>query len=349
MGTETMILDQNETRLAIVIPAWRARHLAFALDSLRNQTDRRFRLYIGDDASPDDLRTPVETSTGGLDVVYHRFPENLGGTDLVGHWHRCIALTQGEPWLWLFSDDDIANPDCVAAFYRLLEAGTEGATLLRFNVDIIDEDGALICRPRAHPAKETAIELLEIILIGFPRFWCAPDHIFPRAAYERIGGFVNFPKALFSDVATWVRLAAEGHVRTIPDARIQFRRHPQGLSSGMLYSFRGEYFSALIGWIEFAVTTARRLAPERLSRIRRLAQREFCRAVHLSPHAISYRQMLDLAKRCRHASGGNPWLFHPFFHLHVLRYHLRKFPGLKHISQLRYRRFQSMLNSSRIT
>jgi glycosyltransferase involved in cell wall biosynthesis len=340
-----MIPDQHETRLAIVIPAWRARHLAFALDSLRNQTDRRFRLYIGDDASPDDLRPLVETSTAGLDVVYHRFPENLGGTDLVGHWHRCIALTQGESWIWLFSDDDIANPDCVAAFYRLLEAGIEGATLLRFNVDIIDDGGALICRPEPHPAKETAIELLEIMLIGFPRFWCAPDHIFARAAYERTGGFVNLPKALYSDSATWVRFAAEGNVRTIPGARVQFRRHPQGTSSGMLHSFRDDFFGALIGWIEFAVTTARDLAPARLSRIRRLAQREFCRAVHLSPHKISYRQMLDLAQRCQRASDGSPWLFYPVVHLHVLRYHLRKFPRLKLISRLRYRHFLSKQKS----
>lgn len=237
MGIETVIPDQPETRLAIVIPAWRARHFTAALDSLRNQTDRRFRLYIGDDGSPDDLRTLVENSTVGLEVVYLRFPENMGGTDLVGHWHRCLALTQGEPWLWLFSDDDIAGPDCVAAFYRLLDAGTEGATLLRFNVEVIDEQGAFISRPQPHPQKETAMELLEIMLIGFPRFWCAPDHIFPRAVYERTGGFVNFPKALYSDGATWVRFAAEGHVRTIPAARIHFRRHPQGLSSGKLYSF----------------------------------------------------------------------------------------------------------------
>lgn len=296
MGAETMSLESPEIRLAIIIPARRARHLALALDSLRNQTDRRFHLFIGDDASPDDLRTLVEASTAGLDVVYHRFPENLGSTDLVGHWHRCIALTRGEPWLWLFSDDDIANPDCVAAFYRLLEAGTEGATLLRFNVDIIDESGDLICRPQPHPAEETAIELLENMLIGLPRFWCAPDHIFPRAAYERIGGFVDFPNALHSDRATWVRFATEGHVRTIPEARIQFRRHSQGVSSGMLHSCRNVYFSALIGWIGFAVTTARHLAPARLSRIRRLAQREFCRAVHLSPNKISYSKILILPK-----------------------------------------------------
>ena len=39
-----------DRRLAVVIPAWRVRHFAPALGSLRARTDRHFRVYIGDDA-----------------------------------------------------------------------------------------------------------------------------------------------------------------------------------------------------------------------------------------------------------------------------------------------------------
>jgi len=181
-------------RLAIVIPAWRAKHFTAALASLRDQTDRRFSLYIGDDGSPDDLRSIVDATTAGLDVVYHRFPQNLGGTDLVAHWHRCIALTRDEPWIWLFSDDDIAGPDCVAAFHRHFENSFGGATLLRFNLVLVDARNEIIRRPVAHPERESAIDCLEAMLSDRTRFWCAPDHIFPRASYVRHRGFFNYPK-----------------------------------------------------------------------------------------------------------------------------------------------------------
>jgi glycosyltransferase involved in cell wall biosynthesis len=44
--------------LAIIVPAFRVRFLERTLQSLAAQTDRRFRVYVGDDASPE----PVESS-----------------------------------------------------------------------------------------------------------------------------------------------------------------------------------------------------------------------------------------------------------------------------------------------
>ena len=184
--------------LAIVIPAWRARFLGAALDSLRLQTDQRFRVYVGDDGSHDDLRGLIQVHGQGLDVVYHRFEENLGGTDLVAHWHRCIALTQHEPWIWLFSDDDVAEHDCVAAFHQASQAGLRDVELVKFNLTIIDENGHFIRAPEPSPANESAEALLKAILQGGHREWRAPEHIFSRLAYDRYGGFLNLPLALYS-------------------------------------------------------------------------------------------------------------------------------------------------------
>jgi glycosyltransferase involved in cell wall biosynthesis len=89
----------QDIALAIVIPAWRSQFLGATLDSLRAQTDRRFRVYIGDDASPDDIAAVVARHGAELELVYHRFGENLGRRNLVAHWHRCVGLTRGEPWL----------------------------------------------------------------------------------------------------------------------------------------------------------------------------------------------------------------------------------------------------------
>ena len=44
------------SKLAIIIPSYKIRFLKNALDSLVNQTNRNFNLYIGDDYSPHDIK-----------------------------------------------------------------------------------------------------------------------------------------------------------------------------------------------------------------------------------------------------------------------------------------------------
>src|SRR5690348_11740615 len=103
--------------LAIVIPAYKPDFLRAALDSIAAQTDRRFRVYIGDDCGPPAIaEASAELAKKGVDVVYHRFGDNLGGRSLPAQWNRCVGLST-EPWVWLFSDDDVMAPDCVAAIH----------------------------------------------------------------------------------------------------------------------------------------------------------------------------------------------------------------------------------------
>ena len=94
-------------QLSIVIPAYKATFLPAALDSIAAQTCQNFTLYIGDDNSPHNLENIVNRYKDEINLVYHRFDANLGGNDLVAQWERCISLTQGEPYIWLFSDDDV--------------------------------------------------------------------------------------------------------------------------------------------------------------------------------------------------------------------------------------------------
>lgn len=326
-----------EGLLCIVIPAWRARHFTAALTSLRNQTDRRFRLYIGDDGSADDLRSIVESVGTGMDIVYHRFPENLGGQDLVAHWHRCIALTENEPWIWLFSDDDIAEPECVAAFYKLLDEGTEETSLLRFNTVVIDGVNEVTRTPPLHPDQETALDLLDAMLVDDSRDWHGPDHIFSRTTYVKLGGFVNFPMALYSDHATWILFATEGLVRTIPNARIRFRRYEQGTSSGMLDAYRPEFLAATASYVVFVIEMCRRLAPDKLAYYGRLARKRGIRMIFRSPGGIRFGEAAQIAASlCK--TKGVYWRYYLFIQFYALRTWLRSLPGLQYFAHHRLRR-----------
>ena len=85
--------------MAIVIPAYKGRFLKETLDSIAVQAHKdEFVLYIGDDASPERLDKIVESYQNKVNLVYHRFSENMGGKDLVAHWERCIQLS-AEPFI----------------------------------------------------------------------------------------------------------------------------------------------------------------------------------------------------------------------------------------------------------
>src|SRR5215469_8140780 len=106
--------------LAIVIPAYKTRYLRDALQSIASQTNQNFRLYIGDDCSPEPIEKIVREFSDKLKIEYHRFDKNFGGVSLAKQWKRCLHLST-EPWVWCFGDDDLMEPDCVAAFLEALK------------------------------------------------------------------------------------------------------------------------------------------------------------------------------------------------------------------------------------
>ncbi|WP_432222969.1 glycosyltransferase family A protein [Flavobacterium sp. TMP13] len=93
--------------LAIVIPYYKLAFFEATLQSLTDQTDKRFKVYIVADASPSSPSVLLEKFRGSIDFVYHRFETNLGRSSLTKQWDRCIALSTNEEWIMILGDDDI--------------------------------------------------------------------------------------------------------------------------------------------------------------------------------------------------------------------------------------------------
>ena len=195
-------------QLAIVIPAYKNTFLRETLSSIANQSDKRFMLYIGDDCSPNDVKSIVDEFKDKINLIYHRFDKNLGGTDLVGHWQRCIELTHDEPYIWLFSDDDIMDRRCVEYFNQLPNYIKEDS-LCHFDIKLIDSQNndRLVDLPK-FPYKLTAGEFLEAKLRG-RLYSFVVEFIFSRNLYHRIGGFKNFDLAWGADFMTWITMISE--------------------------------------------------------------------------------------------------------------------------------------------
>jgi glycosyltransferase involved in cell wall biosynthesis len=214
--------------LAIIIPTYRVRFLERTLSSLAAQTDRRFHIYVGDDASPEAIEPIVKKFQARLPLTYHRFSENLGGRSLTQQWSRCIALST-EPWVWLFSDDDVMEPDCVASFYRTLAATHGGFNVYRFNTLVIDEDDQPLRLNPPHPEVESGMQFLYFLLRGL-RSCIAQEAIFSRAVFER-HGWVDFPLAWGTDNASQIVWAEARGLKRINGARVRWRWSGQNISS----------------------------------------------------------------------------------------------------------------------
>lgn len=214
--------------LVIVIPAYKARFLAETLASIAAQDCRDFRVVVGDDASPEDLHSLCRAVQGQFELHYHRFEHNLGRADLVAHWTRCIALSH-EPWVWLFSDDDRMPPDAVSRVLRAVREQPQGE-LWHFDVERIDADGRVLRREPVFPPRFSARGFARARLAQELSSF-APDYVFSRAAWNRIGGFVNFPRAWCADDATWIALAARGGIATLPGAPVQWRESGLNISA----------------------------------------------------------------------------------------------------------------------
>lgn len=221
------------SNLAIVIPAYKSTYLSEALNSIASQTCKDFKLYIGDDCSPNNIEEVVAKYRDKIDLVYKRFDTNLGGKDLVAQWERCIDMTQGEEWLWLFSDDDVMEETCVEEFYRQKVAKPSNR-LFRFNVNIINEDGVIISRLPQWPDQISAREIIDGKLIQHQLFSFVVEWIVHRNVFFNNGRFEKFDLAWGSDFLTWVKFAdAVGGLSMIQTARVRWRRSSENITPNM--------------------------------------------------------------------------------------------------------------------
>lgn len=196
----------KQNSLAIIIPAYKSTFLAAALDSIAAQTCQDFTLYIGDDCSPNHLEEIVDRYRDKINLVYKRFDTNLGGKDLVAQWERCIDMSQEEEWIWLFSDDDVMEKNCVEEFYKL-PIDIRNNYIVHFNVITIDEfKGGQKKKNPKFPQFLTDFEFISLKTKGKINSYVV-EYIFPMKVYRQCNGFQNFDLAWGADILTWMKFA----------------------------------------------------------------------------------------------------------------------------------------------
>lgn len=209
--------------LAIIIPYYKLTFFEATLQSLANQTDKRFKVYIGDDASPEDCSDLLQKFAGQFDFVYHRFETNLGGTSLTQQWERCIELTGNEEWLMILGDDDVLVENVVEEFHKNYNK-LGNYNVVRLAVLKINEKG----EPLSSLYTNEEIESSKSIVLKNKRSSLS-EYIFKKQKLLSTG-FRDLPLAWWSDVLAVLEFSNFGDVFSINEAIVSVRISERSIS-----------------------------------------------------------------------------------------------------------------------
>ena len=208
--------------LAIIIPFYKLTFFEATLQSLAHQSDKRFKVYIGDDASPEDCTTLLQKFEGQFDFIYHRFDANLGAISLTQQWERCIALSNDEQWLMILGDDDVLDDNCVASFYaNEVEIKENKSNVIRYACKVINAPGNVFLGPYFHPKLELASDFYCRKVKNLTRSSLS-EYIFKKEVFNQYK-FVNYPLAWHSDDKAWLDFSENKPIYTINEAIVYVR------------------------------------------------------------------------------------------------------------------------------
>lgn len=187
--------------LAIIIPYYKITFFEATLKSLANQTNKNFKVYIGDDNSPENPANLLDRFTGKFEFEYHKFDTNLGSTSLTKQWERCVKLASDEQWIMLLGDDDELDEKVVNEWYQHYQKFNYKYNVVRFASQVHYIESATFSNVFTYPETEFYKETYFKKLKGISRSSLS-EYIFKKDVYKKYG-FYNYPLAWNSDDRAW--------------------------------------------------------------------------------------------------------------------------------------------------
>ena len=230
--------------LAIVIPFYNIEYFKETLESLKNQTDHRFKVYIGNDGSLSDPLEIIDSYKNHLTFCYEKYNENIGKYSLVSHWNRCLGLVEDEDWILILGDDDVLARNCIASFYKHFDSiNAQKHNVVRFASQLINAEGNVQSEIFQHPETESSIDSFKRYFLKQTRSSLS-EHIFRKSVIKR-DGFEEFPLAWFTDTMALLDFSKNKSIFTINEAIVYIRKSSVNISgkdSNMKEKYLASYF-----------------------------------------------------------------------------------------------------------
>ena len=216
--------------LAIIIPYFKINFFEETLQSLANQTDNRFKVYIGDDQSPDSPVDLLEKYKGVFNFKYHKFQNNLGSTSLTRQWQRCIDLSSYEEWIIILGDDDLVSNNIVELFYANYGKFKNLTPVVRFATYKIDASSKIYSKLFTNQELEHSTKIIEN-----KKRSSLSEYAFRKDIIDIIK-FKDFPLAWYSDLLAVLEFSNFGQIFSINSAYVKIRISEESIS-GMKDNF----------------------------------------------------------------------------------------------------------------
>ncbi len=322
--------------VSVVMPTYKTAYLAQALESVAAQTYRSLELVVCDDSSDSRVETMVTefAAHAPFPVHYSRNPERLYETRSTA---RAIALARGE-FIKFLHDDDVLEPDCVAALLAALQAAPR-ATLAAARRQLIDEQGRPLADElaTAFPARDDlridGNDLVAFLADHTLNFIGEPSAVLCRRAPllamgDGLAVLDGVRITWVADLALYVKLLREGELAMLARPLLRFRISRQQFSQigrdrpGIGERGHDDLRNAIraLGWHPGAGsdTNAVRVAPlhggefHRIDLARALAEAQHVADAHWQLHDWQARRRLPTAQvpllQARLAERGTPRL-----------------------------------------
>lgn len=218
----------QNTKYTFLLPAYKAKFFAEALCSIKTQTYSDFKCLVSDDCSPENIRSIFEQEVGDdTRFEYRRNEVNMGSKSLVSHWNLLVDMCDTE-YLIMASDDDVYKPEFLSQINKLCEKYSECDLFRGRSQKITEESKPYFEDPVSNEYLTSQELILQIYQTEFVT--CVANYVYKTQTLKNRGGFIDFPKAWFSDDATNIFMSEKGCGVT-PDIVFGFRKSRYNISS----------------------------------------------------------------------------------------------------------------------
>jgi glycosyltransferase involved in cell wall biosynthesis len=222
----------KNTSIAVVVPFFKGYFFEELLNSLANQSDGDFRVFVGDDNSENPPLNLIEKYKDILQISYVRFDINLGSEDLAAQWNRCVKLAPNSDWIWVIPDDDLPSENCIEEIKKsCLIADRVRSNIIHVPCITINSRGDVLTDREDWPSITNSCDFYLRHLKGEVSGLSLANSVYRRNKFESVGGFISLPKAWGSDHATTLSVADGGSIVTAPKASLKFRMSNYNISS----------------------------------------------------------------------------------------------------------------------
>lgn len=206
-------------KVSVIMPAYKAKFIKEAINSVLNQTFTDFELIVVNDKSPEDIGSIVNSFTDSR-IRYYKNEDNLGGVNLVDSWNKCLSYAEGD-YVCLLCDDDIYHPDFLKTMVHMAKNNPD-VDVFKARARFVDAAGNTIGLYPSSPSFEIMEDYMWHCLKNL-RAQTISEIFWKRSRLLEVGGFYKLPLAWYSDYMSVFVCCQKNGIVSTTDILVDFR------------------------------------------------------------------------------------------------------------------------------